>query len=76
MVLILNKEEHPCQSYTEVLDTIRASNRFTCRDTLQEYIAGLKRRIRIYYGDDVKTLGHSGLVCYLVNKGEITVEGI
>lgn len=76
ITVIIRSKPVECDDCMQVLTTMKNSNRFTCEDTLDEYISGLKKRIKAIYGVDMRRSGGWALLRYLKQVGEIKVEGI
>lgn len=65
-----------CDTCEQVLEAVKNNGMFTCMDSLDEYVGGLKDRIKVIYGKDVSRLGSYGIVRFLSSVGELKVEGI
>lgn len=74
MLVKIAGEFYKVNSNEEILQ-IMMNNCFSRSRSLFEYVIGLKKRIKNFYGDDVTSLNYNELIMYLVDKGELKLMG-
>lgn len=74
MKLYISNRCVECATSEQVLEAVKNNSMFTCRDSLEEYLNGLRRRVNEAYGINVRLLTYDDLVKFLHKVGEIHVS--